>query len=204
VRDRLHTLKHRLYWLTEGRKLYKRYFEDYRSRAETIDQLCEWLSAHSRYELRVLELGCSGANNLRLMRELVPLPITYVGLDIQREAISFARRQFPDDDFVVGDDRDLPRLLQQRGPFDVFIASSVLSYLPEPRCRAVLAEVAPKADVVLVCDVLSRLDEPTGMNDGLFLHPYARLCDEVGLKIVAKVLHPGNRQFSTFVGEFTG
>ena len=197
-RNRLHAFKHRIYWLTKGSKLHRVYFDSYQTRSEPIAKIRDWLGANPRPALRVLELGCAGGNNLRLMRELVGVPVRYVGFDIQPAAIAFARSRFPDDLFVVGDDRALLEQVDSLGRFNVFLASSVLSYLPEPRCLDILSMAARTVELVLVCDVLVRIDSPTGRNDGLFLHPYARLCEDAGLRILDRVVPPGEREYGTF------
>ena len=199
VGERLHAIKHQIYWLTKGAKLHQAYFEDYQTRSEPVVKLLDWLTINPRSDHRVLEFGCSGGNNLRLIREMVSFPIRYVGFDIQPGAIAFADSHFPHDLFIVGDDKALLEQAESLGRFDAFLASSVLCYLPERRCLAVLSMAARVADVVVVCDVLSRIDDATGLNDGLFLHPYSRLCDEAGLQIVDRAIHGGDRRFSTFV-----
>ena len=200
VRDRLHSFKHRTYWLTKGGQLHRVYFDEYETRSEVIVVLRDWLNADpSRSSLRVLEFGCSGGNNLQLMREMLAVPIQYVGFDVQRNAIAFANHQFPNDLFVVGSEKALLKESRNLGRFDVFLASAVLSYIPERRCQAVLSMAAQIADMVLVSDVLGQIDSPKGINDGLFLHPYSRLCDEAGLQIMAKTVRFGSRRYGTFM-----
>ena len=133
--------------------------------------------------IRVLEFGCSGGNNLRLMRELSDRHIEFVGFDIQPPAIEFAKRQFPHDQFVLG---GVDAFLEQktpRGYFDLFIASGVLHYLPQSECDAVLAAAARMADRIVICDELSRFNAEEGAVEGLFLHPFKRLCAQNGLII---------------------
>lgn len=200
--DRLDALKHRLYWLSKGSKAHHTYFDSYRTRSGVLEVLQLWLAEHPLPALRVLEFGCSGGNNLRLLREMMPMPVVYVGLDIQPSAIEFARKHFPHDEFVVGDDATLARRAASLGRFDVFLASGVLSYLPEARCQSVLAHAAQLAGLVLVCDELSCFDAEEGGNDGLFLHPYARMCGDAGLEIVVPpVASTTGHRYSTFLAK---
>jgi SAM-dependent methyltransferase len=199
VADRLHALKHRTYWLTKGRQLHQVYFDDYQKRSEIIVALRDWLNVNPRSDLRVLEFGCSGGTNLRLMRETVSVPIQYVGFDIQPDAIAFANGHFPNDLFVVGDEKALLEQAPSLGPFDVFLASGVFSYIPESRCQTILSMAARIADMVLVFDDLSRIDNPRGLNDGIFLHPYSRLCGDAGLQIIAKTGDYDSSRYGVFV-----
>ncbi|MDO9466392.1 MAG: class I SAM-dependent methyltransferase [Thiobacillus sp.] len=200
VANRLHALKHRIYWLTKGGKAHHTYFDAYKTRSEVLDVLRDWLASHPLPALKVLEFGSSGGNNLLLLREIMPMPVEYVGMDIQPDAIAFAKTKFPDDVFMVGDDLALAEQAETLGKFDVFLASGVLSYIPQQRCQDVLAHAARLADLVLVCDELSRFDAPDGDNDGLFLHPYAQMCREAGLEIVVPpVVSKTGHRYSTFM-----
>jgi hypothetical protein len=200
VANRLHALKHRVYWRTKGGKAHCTYFDTYKTRSEVLDVLRDWLAAHPLPALKVLEFGSSGGNNLLLLREMMSMPVAYVGMDIQPDAIAFARTKFPDDVFMVGDDLALAEYAATLGKFDVFLASGVLSYIPQARCQAVLDHAAQLADLVLVCDELSRFEAAEGDNDGLFLHPYAQMCCDAGLEImVPPVASRTGHRYSTFL-----
>ncbi|MDP3584434.1 MAG: class I SAM-dependent methyltransferase [Thiobacillus sp.] len=200
VANRLHALKHRIYWLTKGGKAHHTYFDAYKTRSEVLDVLRDWLASHPLPALKVLEFGSSGGNNLLLLREIMSMPVEYVGMDIQPDAIAFAKTKFPDDVFMVGDDLALAEQAETLGKFDVFLASGVLSYIPQQRCQDVLAHAARLADLVLVCDELSHFDAPDGDNDGLFLHPYAQMCRDAGLEIVVPpVPSKTGHRYSTFM-----
>lgn len=200
IADKLHAIKHRIYWLTKGGKAHHTYFDAYKTRSEVLDVLRDWLASHPQPALKVLEFGSSGGNNLLLLREIMPMPVEYVDMDIQPDAIAFAKTKFPDDVFMVGDDLALAEQAETLGKFDVFLASGVLSYIPQQRCQDVLAHAARLADLVLVCDELSRFDAPDGDNDGLFLHPYAQMCREAGLEIVVPpVASKTGHRYSTFM-----
>lgn len=198
---RLHALKHRVYWRTKGGDSHLLYFDAYKTRSEVLSVLCDWLATQAPLSrVRMLEFGCSGGNNLRLLREMLDVPVSCVGLDLQPDAIAFASRQFPEDTFLVGDDLALARLAPTLGHFDVFVASGVLSYIPQARCQAVLDCARELADVVLVCDDLSRFDAPAGGNDGVFQHPYAGMCRAAGLQVlVPPVASATGHRYSTFL-----
>ena len=200
IADRLHAIKHRVYWLTKGSKSHHDYFDAYRTRSEVLEVLRRWLVTHPQSGLKVLEFGSSGGNNLLLLRECMPMPIEYVGIDIQPDAIAFAQEKFPGDRFMVGDDRALADQGAALGKFDVFLASGVLAYIPQQRCQAILTHAARVADLVLVCDDLSHFDRANGSNNGVFLHPYAQMCQDAGLEIVvAPVASSTGHRYSTFL-----
>lgn len=186
VTERLHAAKHRRHWLRQDAQCHADYLAHYQTRSEVIGLAREWVLARSPslLQLRVLEFGCSAANNLKLLRELIPQPVDYVGFDLQPQAIEMGRRHFPDATLFVGDDAAMLARLPALGRFDIFLASGVLAYLPQERCQAVLTAATRHCDAVLVCDDLARFDHAQGHNDGLFLHPYAHICQLAGLRVV--------------------
>lgn len=138
------------------------------------------------HELAIFEFGCSGGNNLRLLRERLDRPIRFVGVDLSPDAIRFAQETFPDDEFHVGDGSDAIRLLEDRHD-EVFLASGVLSYLPENGCRDVLRAAAKSCRVLLLCDQLDHIDAQWGHEDGIYHHPFRRLFAETGWEILGDV-----------------
>ena len=182
--DWLWAVKHRRTWRGDGES-HLEYHAQYATRGVLIDELQRWLGRDRSQPARVLEFGCSGANNLRLMLERGITAVEYCGLDINPNAIDFARRTYPESRFHVCDDSGLADLAPSLGHFDAFLAFAVLYYIPPGRVQALLQIASRSADAVLICDDLSRFDEPTGSNDGLFLHPWAALCRGAGLEVVA-------------------
>lgn len=203
--ERVHGIKHRLYWRTRGATSHLDYFDAYQTRTELLSVLRDWLATQPpRRRLRVLEFGCSGGNNLLLLRELLEVPVEYVGMDLLPDAVAFAQGKFPDDRFVVGDDATLARLAPTLGHFDVFIAAGVLHYLPPARCQTVLDCARTLADAVLVCDDLTRFESIDGANDGLFLHPYQRMCAAAGLSVLAPPVPLTGSRYGVFLAAPVG
>jgi hypothetical protein len=176
-------LKHRHTWRRD-RRSHVAYHHEYETRGALIDEVQRWMTDSDRARVRVLEFGCSGANNLRLMRERQLGDIDYCGLDINAHAIDFARRNHPGAHFHVCDDVGFEALAPQLGRFDAFLAFAVLYYIPPARVLRLLRSAAGMADRIFICDDLSRFDAAAGDNDGLFLHPWASLCREAGLEVV--------------------
>jgi SAM-dependent methyltransferase len=181
--DWLWAFKHRRTWRGDGDS-HLEYHAQYATRGVLIDELQRWIGRGAARPARVLEFGCSGANNLRLMRERGMNDVEYCGLDINPNAIDFARRTYPGSRFEVCDDLGFAALAPSLGHFDAFLAFAVLYYIPPARVQALLRVASRSADTVLICDDLSRFEAPSGSNDGLFLHPWAALCRGAGLEVV--------------------
>lgn len=176
-------LKHRRSWRSDGDR-HLEYHAQYATRGVLIDELKRWLGQGGARTARVLEFGCSGANNLRLMRERGLSDVEYCGLDINPSAIAFAKRHYPDSRFHVCDDLAFSALAPSLGHFDAFLAFAVLYYVPPERVLMLLKTAGRSADTLMICDDLSHFHASVGSNDGLFLHPWAALCREAGLTVV--------------------
>jgi SAM-dependent methyltransferase len=179
--DKIYACRHRMYWiLGKGTQFHE--ISRHKPQVQILDVVRDWLKESPRPALRILELGCSDGNNFELLRKGLAIPIRYVGFDIQANAITAARERFPDDTFVLGDDRRLVETAPHCGTFDLFLVSAL--YLPQKRVSDVLSAIASIANFVLVSDYLDRFDCVEGVRDGLFLHPYSRLCRNANLEIV--------------------
>ena len=187
--DSLLALRHRHTWRHDGHS-HVAYHRDYATRGALIDELQRWMRDSGRTGVRVLEFGCSGANNLRLMRER-GIDVDYVGLDINPHAIAFARRTHGGATFHVCDDVGFAALAPTLGSFDAFLAFAVLYYIAPAKVAPILRGAGRLADRVFVCDDLSRFDAE-GANDGLFLHPWRALCSEAGLEVERGPQHLGD------------
>jgi len=198
--------RHRKYWAGGSQANYRTYyFDEYKTRTPIIEELGSLLTANKIDCARIIEFGCSGGNNLRLMREILRQQIEYYGLDIQQEAIEFARKEFPKDNFYVCSDADITFTVDNLPQFDVFLVAGVFVYIPQKEAQIVLNCAAQIADYVLVCDCLDRFDLASGENKGLFLHPYGYMCKHAGLEIIVPP-HPlseGN-PYSLFIARSLG
>jgi SAM-dependent methyltransferase len=184
--------RHRRRWQDENGLggLYQRYFNEYLRRAPIADAVAEVIGNEDMNAPKIIEFGCSGGNNLKLLHERLSTPFRYCGLDIQEAAIEFARRQFPEDTFYKCSDTELSILKPKLGHFDIFLAASVLCYLPQKETQAVLDFAAEIADYLVLCDYIERFDLDSGINDGLFLHPFGLMCQKAGFKIVVPARFP--------------
>jgi SAM-dependent methyltransferase len=184
--NRLDAFKHRRHWLKQDARCHAMYMEQYQSRTEVISLAQQWLltKGTSIERVNILEFGCSAANNLKLLQELIEQPLHYVGFDLQPKAIDMAKGQFSDAQFFVGDEVVMMAQMPTLARFHIFLASGILAYLPPARCHEVLSMAARYCDAVLICDDLTCFHDEQGSNDGLFLHPYSRLCCEAGLRLM--------------------
>jgi trans-aconitate methyltransferase len=132
----------------------------------------------------IIEFGCSGGNNLKLLREMLPDPFEYCGLDISPSAIEFARPHFPDATFFCCAHTDLLVLEGKLSHSNIFLASGVLCCLPQKEVEAVLEFAARIADYIVICEEMGQFYETTGKNAGVFIHPYGLICHQLGLDIV--------------------
>lgn len=184
LRDRLRSFLHQRNWVTRFRGEHEKYFKDYETRSFLVDLFKQHVCGED--DLMIFEFGCSGGNNLRLLRERLGRPVRFVGVDLSPDAIDFARETFPDDEFHVGDGGASIKLLSG-GRHDVFLASGVLSYLPEDGCRDVLHAAARSCRILLLCDQLDHMDAQRGLEDGIYHHPFRRLFAETGWEILGDV-----------------
>ena len=192
--DLIFSAKHRNTWRVDKRS-YLEYSEKYLARAPLINELQKLMLSINCPSPKIIEFGCSGANNLRLIKNLLPTS-SYCGVDINESAIDFARQQFPDDTFHVCDEDGFSKLAPQLGHYDVFLAFAVLYYIKPSKVQELLVEASYMANYVFICDDLSCFHLPVSRNDGLFLHPFSAMCREAGLEIIIGPVYfnePGNR-----------
>jgi SAM-dependent methyltransferase len=183
--DRLLTAKQALWWRIVGRHWHYKYFAQ--------DGSKEWLNtALSRVRrdigpgpLAILEFGCNAGNNLYTLRQDPAMAgIVYCGVDINPSAIAFARASFPSDSFHVGDHRWFIRHASALGSFNLFVASHVLYYIDEKHTRVILESARRVADYIVVTDRMQRFFDGRGVRAGLFTHPYASICNDIGLDVL--------------------
>jgi SAM-dependent methyltransferase len=194
----LHAFKHRRTWNRRLAREYEKYFEQYETRAFLVDLLQQYIPEPS--PITILEFGCSGGNNLKLFEERLDRPLRYKGIDISTAAVTFARATFPEAVFHEGDDKIAVELLSQSNEFDVFLASGILSYLPEPACCRLLQAAARRCRHLVLCDQLDRYDEQTGSENGVYHHPYGRLMQEAGWQAISETIPcPDGHVYSSVV-----
>jgi hypothetical protein len=181
--NRLYYLGHRWRWQKNDNRQHVNYFESYSIPLKR--EIAAVVARHLPPEGGCLvEFGCSGANNLKLLRDLGVDVTEYWGIDINATAIAFARETFPDDHFFVGDDYslgDLSEKLPHR--FDVFLLVGVLMYLSPERAVALLRWAQDRATSIVIADDTSCADASIGRHQGHFTHSYHRLLRDAGWAI---------------------
>lgn len=188
------SIKHRKTWQTDNQS-YLEYNEKYLDRKPLIDELQKLMKSKNCHRPKILEFGCSGANNLRLIKNIFP-NYNYCGIDINETAINFARQQFPDDTFHVCNEDQFKKLISQLGHQDVLLAFAVLYYIKPSKVQEILTIASDFVDYIFVCDDLTCFNFPAGQNDGLFLHSFSALCREARLEIIVGPVYsedPENR-----------
>ncbi|MGB6054841.1 MAG: class I SAM-dependent methyltransferase [Burkholderiaceae bacterium] len=192
--DLIFSVKHRKTWRSDRHSHFE-YTKEYLTRLPLIQELQKLTAVTNRKRPRIIEFGCSGANNLRLIKTLLPNH-EYCGVDINQRAIDFARQQFPDATFHVCDEDGFSNLASQSGHYDVFLAFSVLYYIRPDKVEDLLIKASFIANYIFICDDLTCFHLPEGRNDGLFMHPFSAMCRTAGLDIIVGPVYfnePGNR-----------
>ena len=97
-------------------------FEDIRKNMQELDTINTWLGGHAitrkairkfdcgRKRLHVCEIGCGGADNLRVIRDFGTMhhvDITCTGIDINPACLEFAKEQLPAGNFILDDYRNI-------------------------------------------------------------------------------------------------
>jgi SAM-dependent methyltransferase len=183
--DRLLTAKQALWWRTVERDWHRENFAQDHSKDLLKSALSTLRHDASASSLAILEFGCNAGNNLyTLRRDSAAGGIVYCGVDINPKAIAFAKKRFPTDSFHTGDHRWFINHAKSLGSFDLFIASHVLYYIDEKHTRSVLDAARGVADYILVADRMQRFSSGSGERTGLFTHPYASMCRDIGLDVV--------------------
>lgn len=78
----------------------------------------------------VIDVGCG---NGRLLDNVKNKKINYLGIDSSSELIEFAKKNYPNNEFVVGDILSLTEEVEQK--FDLVISVAVLHHLPGKELR---------------------------------------------------------------------
>jgi SAM-dependent methyltransferase len=189
--DSLLMAKQALWWRTVERDWYRNHFAQDHSKELLRTALSRVRRDQGPRPVAMLEFGCNAGNNLYTLRQdPANADLTYCGVDINPKAIVFAKAQFPSDSFHVGDHRWFIRNAGGLGSFDLFVASHVLYYIDEKNTRLVLEAARRVADYILVADRMQRFSERSGLRSGLFTHPYAAICKDIGVDVLE--LDPGD------------
>jgi len=182
--DFLFSLKHRAAWRKDNHS-HLQYQADYLGREPVIVETKKLMDEIGCDNPRILEFGCSGANVLLLIKKHFPNHV-YCGLDLNENAIAFARQKFPNDTFYVCDDVTFPKLIPQLGHYNVFLALGVFYYINPSKVQEILINAAQIADYVVVLDELSCFNLPSGKNEGLFFHSFSAMCAKAGLEVIVE------------------
>jgi SAM-dependent methyltransferase len=185
--DSLLTAKQALWWRTVGRRWpHKDVAQSDGNRELLKTALSAVRNDTGPGPLAILEFGCNAGNNLYILRQdPAAAGLVYCGVDINPNVIACAKARFPSDSFYVGDHRWFIRHASALGSFDLFLASHVLYYIDENHTRLILESARRVARYILVVDQMQRFSDVSGVRTGLFTHPYAGICKDIGLDVLA-------------------
>ncbi len=100
------------------------------SKAE--EELRSFLEKNINKDKTILELGCGTALNLETIYSL-SLPFKrYLGLDFSSDMLKIARKKFKDNHVVTFKEKDITKLMDVKGKFDIIVCTWVLSHLQSP------------------------------------------------------------------------
>jgi SAM-dependent methyltransferase len=183
--DRLLTAKQALWWRTVGRHWHHQHFNRISNKKALNTALSRVRQDTGLRPLAILEFGCNAGNNLYTLRQdPATAGIAYCGIDINPKAIAFAKANYPSDSFHIGDHRWFISNANALGSFDLFIASHVLYYIDEKHTRLILESAQRVAAYILVADRMQRFSDSSGVRTGLFTHPFANICNDIGLEVL--------------------
>jgi len=97
-------------------------------------------------KIKLLDVGCGTGHQYLTLRKLLPT-FEYLGVDKTQKMVDFAKRRFPDADFIHGDIHDLP--FPDRS-WPIVYCRHVLAHLPSyKRALTELARVC--SDCLIIC-----------------------------------------------------
>ncbi len=128
-------------WYNFFKNLWNRFVV---SKAE--NQLTLFLQNNLNKDKIILDLGCGTALNLQKIKSLNLKFKRYLGLDFSPDMLEIARQKFMDIPNVEFREKDITKLYNLKGKFDVIICTWVLSHLQSP------SDVVNKAQKMLKKD----------------------------------------------------
>ena len=138
----------------------------------------------------ILEIGCNEGANLRCMREVIP-EIKLAGIDINKNAVNFARSTMPNANIVCGSIYDLDKYFKEK-EFDLVFSMGVMIHLPPETINSVGDKAAKLAkNIVLHCEEHSENPEVKRRDRDIphrWSHNYINIYNKYKVKIFKDVL----------------
>jgi hypothetical protein len=176
-------------------------FEDKKAVKKFTDR---WLDDPNKKELAKLtakllsgnktcvELGCHSGALLSMIKEKCKGNPKFMGIDPDKKALELGKKKFKDIQFFHGDDSDLVEgRIDLPEKFDVFLLSDICLLLRPEVLNRVFAFVKNRCrHIVIMDDIVNMFGDFTVFRRVYFLHPYKKMLEENGFKIIDKSFLP--------------
>jgi len=163
----------RRYWITNARNDNLRAFTPLNYPAQLF-----WSEVAPRLTGTVLEMGCGNGRDLIVAAGNHP-DCRFIGVDIQRESISFARANAKDlvnAEFLCGDICDV---LADLHHLDAFLSCASLIYLAPHELKTLMTRLKSlDVRVIMLAEITSKTGDT--IKTHLYIHPYDRVFGEFG------------------------
>jgi hypothetical protein len=139
-----------------------------------------------------IELGCHSGALLSMIKNNCKEKPKLIGIDYDREAIELGRERFKDIHLVNGNDSDMVNgVIPLNAKYDVLLLSDTCLLLKPEALSRVFAFAKDKVKyIVIMDDTVNIFGDFTVLRRVYFLHPYKKMLEENGFKIIDKVFPP--------------
>jgi hypothetical protein len=176
-------------WLDdENKKLLAKYV------AKLLDSQPSTRSHHHKRlssKKSCIELGCHSGALLSMIKNNCKDKPRLMGIDPDRKAIELGRERFKDIHFVIGNDSDMVDGSIPLSKYDVLLLSDTCLLLNPEALSRVFAFAKDKVKhIVIMDDIVNIFGDFTVLRRIYFLHPYKKMLEANGFKIIDKTWVP--------------
>ena len=146
-----------------------------------------------------VELGSHSGALLHMIQGERVVNSKLVGIDPDREAIKLGKKEFKDIDLIVGNDSSMvDGTICLPEKFDVLLLSDICLLLKQEALNKIFAFVKDRCKyIVIMDDIVNIFGDFSVMRRIYFLHPYKKLLEQNGFKIIDKTFVPNPNEANT-------
>jgi SAM-dependent methyltransferase len=139
-----------------------------------------------------VELGCHSGALLSMIKERCKGNPKFIGIDPDKKALELGKKKFKDIRFIHGDDSDLVEgRVDLPEKFDVLLLSDICLLLRPEILSPVFAFAKDRCKhIVIMDDIVNTFGDFSVFRRVYFLHPYKKMLEENGFKIIDKSFLP--------------
>jgi tRNA A58 N-methylase Trm61 len=154
--------------------------------------LAKYVAKRLTSQKSCIELGCHSGALLSMIKNNCKDKPKLIGIDPDREAIELGRKRFKDIHFVNGNNSDMvDGVIPLNAKYDVLLLSDICLLLNPEALNRVFAFAEDKVKyIVIMDDIINMFGDFTALRRVYFLHPYKKMLEENGFKIIDKVFPP--------------